>query len=64
MHEVSIVRRILSIAEDIACEHGGGPIQSIELQVGDMHNIIQESLDFAFMALKVDTPAADATLNF
>ncbi|HEV2667150.1 MAG TPA: hydrogenase maturation nickel metallochaperone HypA, partial [Blastocatellia bacterium] len=60
MHEASIVRSMIDIAESEARKHGGSNIRKIKLKVGEFRGVVKEALEFSFAALKKDTLAAEA----
>src|SRR5271165_797611 len=60
MHEAGIAASIIEIAENVA---RGRAILKIHLQLGAFTGIVREALEFAFEALKDDTPAARAVLE-
>lgn len=63
MHEASIIEAVLDRATAAAREAGATRILRIRLRVGLLSGVVPEALEFAFAALKADTPAADATLE-
>ena len=64
MHETSIAQNILEIAIAEAKKHNASKINSIGVRVGKMSAIDEASLKFAFDALKADTIAANASMNY
>jgi hydrogenase nickel incorporation protein HypA/HybF len=63
MHEASIVRSVIDIAENEARKHGGSNIRKIKLKVGEFRGVVKEALEFSFAAFKKDTLAAEAELE-
>lgn len=61
MHELPITESILSIALDAA---GASRVLAINLVVGDLSVIANESVQFYFDFLSKGTPAEDAALRF
>ncbi len=62
MHELSLVQRILEIAEAYARREGAGAIREIGLRVGALSGVEKEALEFAFEAAKQGTLAQQARL--
>lgn len=62
MHEVSLARRLLALAEDAARARGAHAIHTVGVRVGAFQSVVPDALRFAFDALKPGTLAADATL--
>jgi hydrogenase nickel incorporation protein HypA/HybF len=63
MHEASIIHSVLEIAFTHLRRHGGARLQRVRLRVGALAGVVPEALEFAFEALKLETPAAQATLE-
>lgn len=63
MHEMSIMQSVFEIATDALEKSGEARITRIALTFGEMTEVSEDSLRFAFDALKENTPAADATLD-
>ena len=63
MHEVSIVRSVIDIAESEARKLGASNIRKIKLKVGEFRGVVKEALEFSFAALKKDTLASEAELE-
>ncbi len=63
MHEASIIEAVLDSAAAAARNAGATTIHRIRLRVGLLAGVVPEALEFAFAALKQDTPAAAATLE-
>ena len=63
MHEVSIARRVIELAEDVAREHPGRPLSVVRVRVGVFQSVVPDALRFAFAALKGGTACAGAELD-
>ena len=63
MHEVSIARSVIGIAECEARKQGSTKIRKIKLKIGEFRGVVKEALEFSFAALKKDTLAAEAELE-
>ena len=64
MHEFSITQSILGIALERAGEAEAGNITKINITIGDLSGIVEESVQFYFDFLSKDTIAAEASLVF
>ncbi len=64
MHELTITQSILSIALEKANEVKSGKITRINLTLGELSGIVDESVEFYFDFLSKDTIAAGASLIF
>lgn len=62
MHEFSLAERILECALELSRDHGGAPVERIEVEIGALRAVVPESLKFAFEAAVQDTAAAGAEL--
>lgn len=62
MHEASIALSILDIAEAKCREAGYGRVLSIEVRIGTASGVLSAALSSAFEIMKLDTPAAGASL--
>jgi hydrogenase nickel incorporation protein HypA/HybF len=60
MHEVGIAANILEIAQSVAHDYA---ILKIHVKLGAFTGVVREALEFAFEALKRDTPASHALLE-
>lgn len=64
MHELPVTENILAIALEEAARVHARKVTAINLVVGDMASIVDDSVQFYFDFLSKDTPAAGAALNF
>ena len=64
MHEFSITQSILSIALEKANEAKATKITKINLIIGELSGVVDESVEFCFDFLSKDTIAAEASLSF
>jgi hydrogenase nickel incorporation protein HypA/HybF len=64
MHELSVTQSILDIAIEHAEKAGASRISQIDLIIGEMSGIVNESVSLYFDYLSKDTIAAGATLAF
>ena len=63
MHEVSIMQEVFAIALDRLRQEQATRIHRLRLRIGALSGVVPEALQFAFDALKEETPAADALLE-
>ena len=56
MHEIGIVNGILKTEIDTAREAGASRVVSVKLRIGDMCEVVPESLDFAWEVFREDDP--------
>ncbi|UCH25965.1 MAG: hydrogenase maturation nickel metallochaperone HypA [Trueperaceae bacterium] len=63
MHELSIAKNIIEIAEQHARQEGAAAITKVALQIGTLSGVVPEALEFAFEAARVGTMAASAELE-
>lgn len=64
MHELPATRGILAVALDTAREVSAERVTSIDIHIGEMTSIVDDSVQFYFDILSKDTVAAGAKLNF
>ncbi len=63
MHELKIATYILNITDSVALNHKLTKINTINVKIGKMRHIYQETLKNAFKIVSEDTKAKDATLQ-
>ncbi len=63
MHEMTLARNILEIVYDYVPENNLGSVASVELNIGILSNVLNDSLRFCFNALIENTPLASAKLK-
>ncbi len=63
MHEFSLMDSILTTVESAAKEAGASRVTQIDLLVGELAQVMDEAMTFAFEALSEDTICDKATLN-
>lgn len=59
MHEVGLVSGILEVAVRTAREAGASRVVSVTVRIGDMCEVVRESLDFAWEALREEDPLTE-----
>jgi hydrogenase nickel incorporation protein HypA/HybF len=64
MHELSITQSILSITLRHAQEAGAVRVKELNLVIGELSSVIDESVQFYWSMIARGTIAADAVLNF
>lgn len=64
MHELPVTESVLAIALEAAQNNGGGRVIAINLVIGEMASIVDDSVQFYFDILSKDTLAAGAALSF
>ncbi|MDP7216720.1 MAG: hydrogenase maturation nickel metallochaperone HypA [Candidatus Marinimicrobia bacterium] len=63
MHEMSLAINIVEIACQTAKQNGAEEITSIEIEVGQLAGVLEDSLSFCFQAARNNTPAENAKLD-
>jgi hydrogenase nickel incorporation protein HypA/HybF len=63
MHEFSIMQSTLETAARETRAAGATRIHRVKLRIGKLSGVVPEALQFAFDALKTDSPAAEAELE-
>jgi hydrogenase nickel incorporation protein HypA/HybF len=62
MHEMGITASILETAVEAAEAQGGTSINTVRITVGDLTEIVEEALQFAWVSMREETMAAGADL--
>lgn len=63
MHEATLVRNIIEIAEREARRHGAARITRIGVRVGEFRGVVAEALQFSFAVLKTGSLVAEGLLE-
>lgn len=64
MHELSVTQGILSVVLETTQHNGNRRVIAIDLVIGDLSSIVDDSVQFYFDILSRNTLAEGATLNF
>ena len=64
MHELAVTKGILNVALDATRQNGGKMITVIDLVVGELSSIVDDSVQFYFDILSQNTLAEGAALHF
>ena len=63
MHEYSLTKRIVQIANDTAASHCAGRVITVFLVIGENRSVIPDSLQLYFDIIAKGTPAEGAALE-
>jgi hydrogenase nickel incorporation protein HypA/HybF len=64
MHELAATKGVLEVALEAAAQAGSKRILSIDVVIGELTSMVDDSVQWCFDALSRDTPAAGAQLHF
>ena len=64
MHELAVTESVLKIVLESAVDAGADKVIGIDLVIGDLSTLVDESVQFYFDMLSQGTPAQSARLNF
>jgi hydrogenase nickel incorporation protein HypA/HybF len=64
MHELPVTQNLLDLALEHAQRAGGGRITALDLVIGDLSGIVDDSVRFYWAFIAADTPAAGSELRF
>ena len=67
MHELSLMQGVLDAITPVARENGATRVTGVTLDIGEMTQVVEEAMRFAFEALTEDEElyeGAELTLNF
>lgn len=63
MHEMSLVRSLLTQAAELMNSHGGTSVERIRVEIGPLSGAEPELVQLAFAQLAVETPYCNAQLS-
>jgi hydrogenase nickel incorporation protein HypA/HybF len=63
MHEMGIALEIYRVCREVAQAHGGGRIERVRMEIGELAAVEPDLLTFAWEATTTDGPDAGATLD-
>ena len=63
MHEFSIALRVMEIAEEEVRNAGGGKINGLNLEVGELSGVMTDALEYAFLTLAEGKNMGDLRVN-
>lgn len=64
MHELPVTQSLLKIALDHAEKAGAKRITSLNIVMGELSSMVDDSIQFYWEVIAKDTPAEKAALNF
>jgi hydrogenase nickel incorporation protein HypA/HybF len=64
MHEMAVTQSILDIALDHAARHGAARVKSLNLVIGQLSSIVDDSVQFYWDIISKDTLCEGAILHF
>jgi len=64
MHELSVTQALLSVVLEHAEKAGAKRVVAVDLRVGELSGVVDDSVQLYFEYLSRDTPAAGARLRF
>ena len=64
MHELAVTQGVLDLVLDAVRREGGGRVTAIDLVVGKLSSIVDDSVQFYWDIIAEGTPAAGARLRF
>jgi len=64
VHELAVTRSLLQVALDAAARAGATRVLEIDVVIGDLTSMVDDSVQFYFDALSQDTAAVGARLRF
>jgi len=63
MHELSLAQSIVDIVGQYVPIDQARSVKSVKIRIGQLSNVVPESLDFCFAAITTDTPLSGASLE-